>query len=253
MNSKSKSASGKDSTPQGAREYARSFVTQIVCELKFPTILEFGNSRPPASFVTALRKKYPNLEAGQQVNISFGGTSETTQAHILREVRGGWLATLKQSSVSIEGNSYDGYADLRSRVEQLVAAAAPIIDSDIWTRVGLRYINTIYGDPADGWVNRDLVGPIGQELLRPVNSFGGALQVGTLEEGALLRHQLALVTNHQGGDVSTVSYVIDLDVFQAAVSVTDTFEVLDKLHERSFALFQWTLGERAKSYLQAKD
>jgi hypothetical protein len=51
--------------------------------------------------------------------------------------------SIKQSSLSIEAVSYKNYQDMNDRVLNAVAAAYKVIDSDLFTRVGLRYINVI--------------------------------------------------------------------------------------------------------------
>ena len=230
--------------------YARGFVTHIVCELRFPTILELANARPPAEFVRALRREYPILEASKEVTVNLGkGTSESRQAHVFRANKSGWWATLKHSSVAIESRRYSGYADFRQRVKRLVDAATPVVDSDLWMRVGLRLVNTISGDPADDWVNPQLVGPIVGGDLNGFAAFGGAFQLGTDELGCSLRHQLQLTTSELEGDKPRVEYVVDIDAYQTDVDITATLSVLDDLHARAFDLFDWSLGEAARTHL----
>lgn len=236
--------------------YKRSFVTRTVCELKFPTLLELAERHPPAKFVSAIRQSYPTLEAAQEVSLNLGqGTHETTQAHIFRALKGGWVATLKHSSMSIEGQGYDGYPDLRRRVKQLIDAALPVIDAQVWTRVGLRFINTIAcdGDPVHGWVNPELVAPILSDNFTKIGGFGGALQLGGDERGAVLRHQLQLGKANADNEIEFIKYILDIDEYQTAVPIAETFDVLDKLHTESFNFFDWCLGEKARDYLMEKE
>lgn len=235
-------------------QYKRSFVTQTICELKFPTLLELGGSHPPSKFVNALRKSYPTLDAGREVKINIGqGTTESMQAHIFRGLKPGWVATLKHSSVAIEGNRYDGFPALKARVKQLIDAALPIIDSDVWTRVGLRFVNVVGNgedDPAEGWINPNLVSPLIGEQFEKISAFGGALQLGTDESGLLVRHQLQLTSNAQGAEITSVNYVLDIDSFRAGVPVAETLDVLEELHVESFDAFDWALAEKARDFLR---
>ena len=234
-------------------QYKRSFVAQTICELKFPTLLELGGSHPPTKFANALRRTYPTLDAGREIQINLGqGTTESMQAHIFRSAKAGWVATLKHSSVSIEGSRYDGFADLKKRVKQLTDAALPVIDSDVWTRVGLRFVNVVGNgedDPANGWINPSLVAPLESDQFEEIAAFGGAMQLGTEDAGVLLRHQLQINTGAQANDGS-VYYVVDIDCFQTSVPVRETLDVLEELHLKSFNAFDWTLDEKARDYLR---
>jgi len=233
-------------------KYKRSYVTQAICELRFPTMLELGGAFPPADFARALRKSYPTLDAGQEVKVNLGErTSEVTNAHIFRAAKNNWSATLKHSSVGIEGKAYAGYADFRSRINQLMEAALPVVDTDAWTRVGLRYVNTIHceEDPVRGWINPALVAPILEDGFRKIANYGGLMQLGSDERGTTLRHQLKFGELNEAGDISSVKYILDIDAYVVAVPIEDTLDTLDALHEQSFDLFDWCIADAAREYL----
>ncbi len=245
------------SKSQNVDRYKRSFVTQTICELKFPTLLELAEARPPPKFANALRKSYPTLEAGREVKINLGqGTTESIQAHIFRALKGGWVATLKHSSASIEGSRYDGYPDLKRRVKQLVDAALPVIDAEIWTRVGLRFVNVIQGDDGQdlirGWVNPALVAPIISDDFNKIGGYGGVLQLGGDEAGIVLRHQLQIGSLDNDGQAPSLKYMLDIDTFRTGVLIEDTLDVLDELHAQSFDFFDWSLGEGARELLMSE-
>jgi uncharacterized protein (TIGR04255 family) len=233
-------------------KYSRSYVTQAICELKFPTMLELGGAFPPGDFAKALRKSYPTLEAGQEVKVNLGErTSEVRHAHIFRAAKRDWAASLKHSSVGLEGSSYTGYADFRRRISQLMDAALPVVDTDAWTRVGLRYVNTVHcdGDPVHGWINPALVAPILSEGFRKISNYAGLMQLGSDERGTTLRHQLQFGELNEDGDISSIKYILDIDAYVVSVPVEDTLATLDALHEQSFDLFDWCIGDAAREYL----
>lgn len=233
-------------------KYKRSYVTQAICELKFPTMLELGGSFPPADFARRLRKSYPTLDAGQEVKVNLGErTSEVTNAHIFRAAKNNWAATLKHSSVGLEGNAYAGYADFRRRIEQLMDAALPVVDTDAWTRVGLRYVNTIHceEDPVHGWINPALVAPILSDSFRKIANYAGLMQLGNDERGTTLRHQLKFGEPNEDGEISSVKYILDIDAYVVSVPIDDTLATLDALHEQSFDFFDWCIADAAREYL----
>ena len=159
MNTTWKADSLVRSRSENVDRYKLNFLKQAVCELRFPTLVELGDSRPPAAMVTALRKDYPHLELANQVTIGVGTATGSSNAHLFRSSKLDWTVSLNQSALSIETTAYPGYPQMRERILRVVAAAAKIIDSDFFTRVGLRYINIIDvdEDPHEGWVNPELV------------------------------------------------------------------------------------------------
>jgi uncharacterized protein (TIGR04255 family) len=232
--------------------YKKSYVTQAICELKFPTMLELGAAFPPAEFAKALRKNYPTLDAGQEVKVNLGErTSDVTHAHIFRAAKNTWAVSLKHSSVGLEGNEYSGYADFRRRISQLMEAALPIVDTDAWTRVGLRYVNTVHchEDPVHGWINPALVAPILEDSFRKIVNYAGLMQLGDDDHGTTLRHQLKLGDLTEDGQISSIKYILDIDAYVVSVPVEDTLATLDALHEQSFDLFDWCIADAARDYL----
>lgn len=233
--------------------YKRNFLRQAVCEFRFPTLMELGEPRPPASLVTALRKEYPHLELANEVTLGFGGgTSGSNNAHIFRSAKLTWTVTLKQSVLTIETTAYTNYAHMKERVLHVVDAASKIIDSDFFTRVGLRYINVIDSgtDPTDGWINPVLVAPIRSGDFLGVQEYAGKLQLGAPDGGCLLQHGIRLKPPHSGEAVPP-EYVLDIDTFRNEVKLSDIGAVLDAMHTQEFNFFDWSIGPKAREYLSA--
>lgn len=229
--------------------FKRSLVRQLVCEFRFPTLLELGGRVPPHAFVKALRKSYPTLELGNEVSFNVAGAG-TTHFHVLRSSKR-WAIALKPNSLALECQAYGGYADLRKRAEELLKPARELVDSDIWTRVGLRFINVASpsdGDPMnDGWVNHDLVGAFDNVDVSGLAEFGGRIGALKPPKGFLLQHQLQLQLVEGR---TKPEYLIDIDCYQEEVQLRDTLDCLDSLHDLAFNIFDWSLGDTAREYLK---
>lgn len=231
--------------------YKRNFLRQAVCELRFPTLMELGEARPPASLVTALRKEYPHLELANEVTLGIGGgVPGSNNAHIFRSSKLTWTVSIKQSVLTIETIAYTDYAHMKERILNVVKAASKIIDSDFFTRIGLRYINVIDSgtDPTDGWVNPVLVAPIRSGEFKGIQEYAGKLQLGTPDGGCLLQHGIRIKPPHSGEAVQP-EYVLDIDTFRNEVKLSDTATALDVMHAQAFDLFDWTIGPKAREHL----
>lgn len=235
--------------------YRHNFLRQVVCELRFPTLLELGAQRPPAAFVSALRKEYPHLELGNEVALIIGGASTggPAYAHIFRSSKQTWTVSLKQSTVTIETIAYTTYAQLKERVGRVVEAAAKVIDSDFFTRIGLRYVNVInaHNDPVRGWVNPELVQPLLSGVFGGVHEYAGRLHLAATDGGCLLQHGIQL-KKPQPGEEAVPDYVLDIDAFRNDVPIGDVASALDAMHRQAFDVFDWCLGQEARQHLSSE-
>lgn len=240
--------------PAQTTKLKSTYANTVVCELRFPLLLELGADKAPAVFVNALRKRYPQMEQVNEFSVGPNGPTSSNAAHVFRSLRGGWTVTLKPASVAIEAKSYPGYEKFRERILEMIEAAAPVIDSSFWTRVGLRYINLIpmdTGHQGSDYVNPALVAPLDSGVFRAVGECSGKIRGGTEDHGYTLQHGI----KREGSSKGTVelSYLIDVDLWRSEVELTDTMQVIDELHRLSFAVFDWSIGPVTRSALACEE
>lgn len=232
--------------------YRRNFIKQAVCELKFPTMLGLGVAQPPKAFVNGLRKKYPILEHAKELPLSPLDDTSSGHVHIVKSAKENWTITLRRDTVLVETQKYHSFSEMRARVLEVVEVVAPLIDSDFFTRIGLRYINQITTDgenPLSQWVSPGLVGMLEGQHFSGVNELAGRLRLQKSDGGILLQHGLKhkAITDDEATKVP--DYVIDIDGYRQEVSLEHTGQALDIMRRQIFTMFRWTLGDRAKSYL----
>lgn len=235
-------------------QYKRNFLRQAVCELRFPTLMELGEPRPPAALVKALRKEYPHIELANEVTLGFGGAgSNNTHTHIFRSAKLTWTVSLKESALSVETTAYTDYAHMRERVLRIVEVASMVIDSDFFTRIGLRYINIINSNtnPVLGWVNPELVGPLLSEHFKGIHEYAGKLQLAADDGGCLLQHSIVLKQKQAAGEMIP-EYLLDIDAFRTEIQLSNTGAALDAMHAQIFDVFDWAIGPKAREYLLAE-
>jgi len=237
---------------QNENRYKRNFLKQAVCEFRFPTLMELGEQRPPASFVKSLRKSYPHLELNNEVTLGLGaGNAGSSNIHIFRSAKFNWNVTLKQNALTIETNSYTGFNNLRERVMQVVEAAEKVIDSDFFTRIGLRYINVVSSgdDDVTDWINPLLVSPLMSSSFTGINDFGGKMQLMAEDGGCLLQHGIQF--SNVAASTPKPDYVVDIDTYRTEVSLNDVGAAIDIMHRQAFDIFDWAIAEKARVFLSS--
>ena len=234
------------------KHFARNFITQAVCELRFPTLFELEQERPPPDLAHALRKEYPTHErlAGLKLDANGGGAKPHT-SHAFRSRKDRWTVNLRASTLSLETSHYDSFEEFQTRLEFVLRAAEKTIDADFFTRVGLRYINGIpcKRDDIKDWVNFDLVGPLASGIYGQPQEFSQRI-VGTTALGGGFMFNHGLGVNAKTGQFQ---YVLDYDFFSEDIALGDAMATVKALHDAQHSLFRWSIGSRANDYLGFKN
>lgn len=176
--------------------------------------------------------------------------NDMNHVHTMRSSKMNWSISIKQSSINIETSAYTDYAEMKRRVLQMVEAASKVIDSDFFTRIGLRYINVIDAgiDPAQGWINPALVAPISQGAFSNIQEFAGKLLLSAEDGGCLLQHGIRLKPR-VNGEMVAPEYFIDIDSFRGEMPLDGVGDTMDSMHKQAFNLFDWCIGDKAREFL----
>lgn len=228
------------------RTFERNLIRQAVCELRFPTLFSLNAQKPPAAFGSALRKEFPDYQPANEVNFSQN-SFEQSFSHTFKAKKGFWTVTLRPSAITLETSTYSSFENFKEKLALIIKAADGVIDSQFFTRVGLRYINTLpykIESIAD-WVNPALVAPLAQGIYGdPVEHSGRVTRVNPDGTGYTFAHGVG--TNQQSG---SKEYVLDLDFFQEDVPLDSALDVIDELHSREYNMFMWSLAPCAIEHM----
>src|SRR6267143_3147149 len=95
-----------------------------------------------------------------------------------------WTVALKSFSLALETSKYLDFEDFFGRFKDLLDKSREMIDSDFFTRVGLRYINTVPIEDGElsGWIRPDLVGLVTSGTLGSPEKYQSVIQ-GSTEYG----------------------------------------------------------------------
>lgn len=225
--------------------YQRNLIEKAVCELRFPTVYGLVRGKPPVALATALRKGFPDHQTLDGLNVGVGGVAPNF-GFIFKDKKKQTSVTLRAAALTVESDAYRSFEDLLEIVLFAANAAKDVIDSEFFTRIGLRYINTLPYEQSRiaHWVNPDLVSPLAKHALGVPAEYSGRIATGTDGEGFLLQHGIGK-KDENGAE----QYVLDFDVWREDVPFSDLRGAIEQLHETEYRLFHWSLGSAAIEYM----
>ena len=232
--------------------YKGSYLKLAVCELRFPTLFALEEERPPQSMHKLLRKAYPIYNRMNEVTVGLGSSSTSSGLHSFKSSSGNWTITLKTSSVAIETTTYPGFEGMQERIQQMLDAVVPVIDTDTLTRVGLRYVNVIRPEGLEmgAWINPQLVGPLTTGRFKAIGEYSGRLVMQLEDGGCNFNHGVQIdPANRLLSKGALPDYVIDIDAYRNNVSLQDVNLAVARAHDQARALFDWALGPATRQQL----
>ena len=223
--------------------YQNNFITNAVCELRFPTLLGFDETAL-INVRKKLKRDYPLFEMGQSISVGGpDGLNKETHYYFYSKDRKWWVK-FRSSAVTLETEDYKDFEDFSKRLEAVISASKDSIDTDFFTRVGLRYINLvpIKDNELSGWIRPELISSILTGALGTLRAIKSEVQ-GFIADGFYsFRHGLR-INEKETGDKS--SYFLDFDYFDENVEVGNAVDLVKKYNEVNFSFFQWCLAEKA--------
>jgi uncharacterized protein (TIGR04255 family) len=225
-------------------EFERNFIKTAVCELRFPTLLEF-ETKPPVQLQKELRKEYPYYEPAQSVSVGPGVVDRETR-YLFRSRKKDWSVAFKASAIALETTHYTNFEEFSQRLENLFAKSRSLLDTDFFTRVGLRYIDEIPIEDGElaGWVRDDLVAPLTQGVYGTVEHFLQEVRGFTAIGRYTFRHGMAGSAQEKHR-----VYSLDFDFYEENVPFDSVLSMVSQFNQQSFRFFSWAIGPKALSRL----
>lgn len=225
-------------------EFEHNFIRTAVCELRFPTLVEFQEGEL-VDFQRRLRKEFPIVDAGLNLGPSHEGL---TPVKLMRSKDKRWTLALRASSLGIETSRYLSFMDVTERVTRTLDLVGELLDTDFFTRVGLRYTNVlpINGAAASNWVRPTLVADLEEGLYGDPEEYWNQIRLRTASGSLLIRHGLS-----KGLPRDEREYTLDIDAYAENVEWHDLGATLAALNRDAFSIFSWCLGPAARERLGA--
>ena len=249
--------------PYEREHYARSPLVEVICQLRFPTILSIG-ANEPAAFQEAVRRDFPRYAVRQEqlpprVVKRGNATALEPQKPIPNynfiSEDGRWKLNLTQNFIALSTMAYQRWEDFAVRLDKHLAQFIQIYQPNYFERIGLRYVNAV-SRRALG-----LEGRLWDDLIQ--DQYLGILNQPDVEESEIAKCTLDVETPLVGGcrmklragpglvgsgkADKEVRFVLDGD-FSAAgqLKAESVPEKLEQLHRYAVCFFRGAVTEELR-------
>jgi uncharacterized protein (TIGR04255 family) len=234
---------------------------RVLTQVRFPPVASLANQDFIAPFQEKLRREYPILRKEQELGLMIGpagAVSQPTNGVVWRlaQKEDSWRVSLGTSFLTLETNAYRNLPEFAERFVVALEALSELCHPAIYDRLGLRYINRIFGNDRlsrlPTLVRPELLGFIG------VNASGATITSSVLQtqfeiEGVGLQVRAAQLPKDTTFDpvlmtsIAEPSWVLDLDAFTPKpqdFEVKQIAALLRNLAARCYRLFRWSITDQ---------
>ncbi|MBZ9693925.1 TIGR04255 family protein [Mesorhizobium sp. CO1-1-9] len=238
--------------------YANSTLIQVICQIRFPTILRI-EATAPADFQDEVRHLYPIVEQPQAAGLQQlppevakmlgAAVQQKTEYQFLSQDRTTTIA-LSPNALSVTSTNYNRWENFEAPVKLAIGALSKIYKPSFVTRIGLRYQNAVSPKKLNlanvSWA--DLLSP---NVVGPLSHSGFAggriaeafsilrAMLPDQPEGVLLQHGLGQTENQ-----SDKAYIFDIDCFtEKQNDIAATHSHLRRFNARARYAFRWCISD----------
>ncbi len=239
--------------------YKHNPLVQVICQLRFPTILKVETSLP-VDFQESVRNVFPIFQEKQEQTISqlpiglldalpseLKGLFPRGSGYDFISANEEWTISLTRDFLSLSTSTYSRWEEFANYLSGPLNALKQIYRPSFFTRIGLRYQNLIrrseLGQTDTDWsdlIQPHLAGVLSNDDVGPY--VQDSTQIVTIKlQGGLgkvrIRHGLTKIE-----DTEETAYLIDSDFFtEQRTEIGDETAILDQYHRRAGHLFRWSI------------
>lgn len=247
------------SPPHADRQvFTRNFIRGSIVELNFPTIISF-DKKLAGQFGNHVRKEFPHFSTSYSASLADSGISPGKDSFTFESRKKGNAAiSLHESKMNLQISKYTSFEDFERVVENSLEALNSVLDTEFFTRIGYRIINAVpvpnKKEEIPKYINHSLVAPM-NNLEFGTNSSNIFEIRGLVNEQDSYTFKYGVPGNQatsKNANRGDIDFMLDFDYQTNDIDSENCVEKMRYFHNVHFPFFWWTLGVKARQYLQSK-
>ena len=252
-----------DEAPVPEVHLTRAPLSNVVAQVRFPTIASISKETFISDFQEHIRRSYPVTRSEVEISMRITSTNipgaAAQPAEDARTIwrfshpRDPWHVALSSTSLSLETNRYSDRADFSSRFNHIIKALTQTIAPGTFDRLGVRYVDRVVSPELDRLtelVRREILGVVTQAdgVNRPAISHSFSETLYDLS-GSTLRARWGLfpagtAIDSLVGALDERNWILDLDMFTELPQefLPETLsELLNDFSAQIYRFFRWAV------------
>jgi uncharacterized protein (TIGR04255 family) len=248
--------------------YANSQLREVICQLRFPTILSI-NEKAPADYQDAIRDAFPRYDVKKVTPPPVLIAPGTPQARVEQKPpilhhnfissTGLWKIVLTQESIALSTVRYHSWEDFAQRLDRPLAEFIRVYRPADFERLGLRYLNIIsrkaLGAEDTPW--RELISPAYLGVLNDpavdenkVAKCSHDVQMQFPDETHLKLHAGPGRLQQNGQTIPETRFILDMDLFSLGqLPGALVPERISMLHDHAVRVFRGAITDQLHQLL----
>jgi len=248
--------------------YANSQLREVICQLRFPTILSI-NEKAPADYQDAIRDAFPRYEVHKVTPPPVLIAPGTPQARVEQKPpilhhnfissTGLWKIVLSQESISLSTVRYHTWEDFAQRLDRPLAEFIRVYRPADFERLGLRYLNIFSRKAlgAEGTPWRELISPAYLGVLNDpavdesdVTKCAHDVQMAFPDGTSLKLHAGPGLIKQNGQPDPEPRFILDMDTFSGGpLPGALVPERVSMLHDHAARIFRGAITDQLHQLL----
>ena len=254
--------------PAQREQYRKNQIINVVCQLRFPTILAIS-AREPDQFQDAIRKEFPQYQLKKEHPapklVNRGGVVRPEQQgevlnHTFRSADGNWTVNLTNCFIALSAPVYRDWETFAGKLDRVLAAFFAVYQPAYFERIGLRYVNGFSKEELGvehlRW--RDLIQPSFVGLLDEDDCADSDFHRCTQDSefrgrsGCKVKlHTGPGMVNRHGVQEKKARFILDIDVFMdGQIALNQLTGALQTVHIHAENLFRSAITDELRNAME---
>ena len=234
--------------------YGKSQLVEVICQLRYPTILSI-ETKEPADFQETIRDVFPRYACQIEQLPPVNGTQQTVKNHNFLSEDNTYKISMTKDFIALSTMRYTNWEDFARLLDEPLGQFIRLYRPVCFDRVGLRYVNAISREQLDLTGRRwnDLFQPPYLSVLDEDEVDEASVTKCSIDVERKLDAQTSLKLHAGPGFVQRnirmgnkiqqvqekeVRFIFDQDIFSSAkVKIAAVAETLDHLHDNADSIF----------------
>ena len=127
-------------------QYAKPQIMEVICQLRFPTILSIG-AKEPVDFQEQIRHDFPRYSRTEEKPVKIVNGKPEPQPPVTNyqflSADGRWKVNLTNSFLALATPAYTNWETFANKLDSVLVHFIEIYKPAFFERIGLRYVNAV--------------------------------------------------------------------------------------------------------------